>query len=70
MAIAGQGNVVLLDPVRNALVRAKGVKKAEVSFEKKQATVTYDAALNRVQECPMIDLKTLALSRERTAGEG
>ena len=28
--------------MRDALVRAKGVKKADVSFEKKQATVTYD----------------------------
>ena len=30
------------DAVRSALARAKGVKKAQVSFEKKHATVTYD----------------------------
>ena len=28
--------------MQKALVRAKGVKKATVSFEKKQAVVTYD----------------------------
>lgn len=47
------------DPVRGALVRVKGVKKAEVSFEKKQAVVTYDpkatnvaALVKAVQQTP------------------
>ena len=31
-----------MGPVHDALVKAKGVKTADVSFQKKQATVTYD----------------------------
>ena len=31
-----------MGPVHDALVKAKGVAKADVSFEKKQATVVYD----------------------------
>jgi periplasmic mercuric ion binding protein len=34
--------------VRSALVRVKGVRKATVSFEKKQAVVTYDPKATNV----------------------